>query len=183
MPAPADIRLAALFRCFLIIGLTGFGGVLPVVVHELVTKRKWMTAEDFSEILAICQVLPGPNIINISVVFGMRVSGWTGAMTALSGLLLMPVVIALGLATAYSEVSDLPRVQGAVNSIASAAAGLLIAAALQLLLPQRSNPVAWIVGAIVICAVIWLRVPLLWVIVTCGPLSILLTVWRAGRHA
>lgn len=181
--APWEITLGAMFRCWLMIGVTGFGGVLPVVVHELVQRRRWMTYQEFSEVLAICQILPGPNIVNISVIFGMRLLGWPGALSCLGGLLVLPVIIALALASIYAGVSDVPAVQRAVGTIASAAAGLLIAVALRLLWPERANPVVWGVGALVIALVTGLRVPLLWVILGCAPLSIGLYLWRARSHA
>ncbi len=177
-----DISLGALFRCFLVIGVTGFGGVLPVVVHELVTRRHWMSHEDFSEVLSVCQILPGPNIVNISVVFGTRVAGIVGALAALSGLLLLPVAIGLTLATIYAGFSDLPQVRGMISAVASAAAGLLLAVAVRLFAPICTNPMAWIVGALVIGAVVWFRLPLVWVIVVLGPVSIGLTLWQMRDH-
>ncbi len=180
--ATTETTLGAMFRCWLLIGVTGFGGVLPVVVHELVTRRRWITHEEFSEVLAVCQILPGPNIVNISVIFGMRIAGWAGAMACLGGLLLLPVIIALTLAIIYSGVADVPAVQRATGTIASAAAGLLIAVALRLFWPQRGNPIAWGIGALVIALVIGFRVPLIWVILGCAPLSIGLYLWKARTH-
>jgi len=89
------ITLGGLFRCFLVIGITGFGGVLPVVIHELVRKRGWLDTGEFTEILSVCQVLPGPNIVNISILFGARVAGFPGAMVSVGGLLLLPVALVL----------------------------------------------------------------------------------------
>ncbi len=176
------ITLGAMFRCFLVIGVTGFGGVLPVVVHEIVTRRRWLDTEEFTEILAICQVLPGPNIVNISIVMGMRVGGWPGAITALSGLLILPVAIALMLGALYTGFAEVPAVQGAVRAIAAAAAGLVCAITARLFWPQRRNPVVAVLGVAVIAAVAWARLPLVVVIAVFAPLSIGLTLWRMRHH-
>ncbi len=179
--ADRGITLGALFRCFLVIGITGFGGVLPVVVHEIVRKREWLDAEEFTEILSICQVLPGPNIVNISVLFGMRVAGLRGGLVSLMGLLLLPVALVLVLGTLYSGFADVPQVQGAVRAVAAGAAGLLIAVSLRLLWPQRRNPLVLGLGAVVVVAAAWVRWPLIWVILCFGPLSLLLTYLRMRR--
>jgi chromate transporter len=175
------ITLGALFRCFLVIGITGFGGVLPVVVHEIVRKRAWLDAEEFTEILSICQVLPGPNIVNISVLFGTRVAGLAGGIVAVTGLLLLPVALVLALGTLYAGVSDVAQVQGAVRAVAAGAAGLLIAVTARLFWPQRRNPLVLVIGALVVLAVAWFRVPLVWVILVFGSLSLGLTYLRT-RH-
>lgn len=176
------ITLAGLFWCFLVIGITGFGGVLPVVVHEIVRRRGWLSIEEFTEILSVCQVLPGPNIVNISVLFGMRVHGLAGALTAIAGLLLLPVALVLVIGATYAQYADVPRVQGAVRAVAAGAAGLLVAVTARLFWPQRGNPVAILVGGLVVVAVAWMRLPLVWVIATLAPLSLALTWWRMRRH-
>lgn len=176
------ITLGGLFRCFLIIGVTGFGGVLPVVVHEIVTRRRWLDIGEFTEILAICQVLPGPNIVNISIVIGMRVSGWAGAIIALSGLLILPVAIVLVLGALYTGFAEAPAVQGAVRAVAAAAAGLVCAVTARLFWPQRRDPVVVLLGLVILAAVAWVRLPLVVVIAIFAPLSIALTLWRMRHH-
>jgi chromate transporter len=169
------ITLGALFCCFLLIGITGFGGVLPVVVHELVRKRAWLDTDEFTEILSICQVLPGPNIVNISVLFGSLVAGPMGGVVSITGLLLLPVALVLVLGTLYAGVSDVAQVQGAMHAVAAGAAGLLMAVTARLFWPRRRNPMVLVIGSLVVIAVAWFRVPLVWVILLFGPLSLGLT--------
>lgn len=176
-----SITLGALFRCFLVIGITGFGGVLPVVVHEIVRKRRWLDTDEFTELLSICQVLPGPNIVNISVLFGTRVAGLIGGVAAVAGLLLLPVALVLALGTLYAEFSEVAQVQGAVRAVAAGAAGLLIAVTARLFWPQRGNPLVLAIGLLVTIAVAWFRVPLVWVILGFGPLSLGLSYLRMRR--
>lgn len=176
------ITRQGLFRCFLIVGVTGFGGVLPVFVHEVVRKRAWLDQEEFTELLAVCQVLPGPNIVNMSMVMGMRTCGLSGAFVSVLGLLLLPVILVLALGALYASFAHLPEVEGAVRSIAAAAAGLLIAITARLFWPQRANPVAIWIGLLVLIAIAWFRMPLLWVLAVLGPVSIALTWWRRRAH-
>ena len=77
----------ALFMAFNALALQGFGGVLPVAQRELVERRNWLTKDEFVEMLAISQVLPGPNVVNLALMFGDRAFGWRGAMAALGGML------------------------------------------------------------------------------------------------
>ena len=175
------ITLGGLFRCFLIVGMTGFGGVLPVFVHEVVHKRGWLDPEEFTELLAVCQVLPGPNIVNMSMVLGMRVQGLMGAFMSVLGLLLLPVMLALAVGSLYAGFSHLPAVAGAVRAIAAAAAGLLIAITARLFWPQRRNPIAIGIGLLVLASIAWLRIPLFWVLLALGPVSVGLTWWRTQR--
>jgi chromate transporter len=176
------ITLEALFTCFLIVGVTGFGGVLPAFMHEVVRKRGWLDQQEFTELLAVCQVLPGPNIVNMSMVLGMRVRGLLGAFVSVLGLLLLPVILVLALGSLYAGFSHLPAVEGAVRAIAASAAGLLIAITARLFWPQRANPIAIGIGLLVMAGIAWLRVPLFWVLVSLGPISLWLTWWRMRRH-
>ena len=85
--AGPSVRPRELFFAFLTIGLSGFGGVLPWARRELVDRRGWLAAEAFNDILALCQSLPGPNIVNLSVVVGGRFAGAAGALAAVLGTL------------------------------------------------------------------------------------------------
>ena len=79
------ITPAALFLCFLEMGLSGFGGVLPWARRGLVEKRGWLTEQEFAEVLSLGQFLPGPNIGNMSIIIGSRFAGWRGAVAAFCG--------------------------------------------------------------------------------------------------
>ena len=69
-----------MFLAFLGVGLSGFGGVPPFARRMLVDRTGWMTELDFTETLALCQSLPGPNIVNLSVAVGFRYAGVKGAL-------------------------------------------------------------------------------------------------------
>ena len=173
-----------LFWAFNSLALQGFGGVLAIAQRELVERRQWLTREQFVEILAVSQVLPGPNIVNMALIFGDRAFSLRGAMAALGGILLIPLVIVLLLAAAYAEFAHIAVVAGALRGMGAVAAGLVIATAVKLLSTLRSNRMGpWLcaaVGALTFVGVAWLRWPLVWVVLGLGSLAVA-AAWRKLR--
>ena len=87
-----------LFVVFNRLSLQGFGGVLPIAQHHLVERERWLTKAQFVELLSVGQVLPGPNVVNMALMLGDRHFGWRGALAALDGILLVPMLVVLLLA-------------------------------------------------------------------------------------
>jgi len=116
-----------LFVAFATIALSGFGGVLAWSRRMMVEERRWLTAEQFNEIYALCAFLPGPNIVNFSVMFGSRIRGPMGGLVALVGLLGPPLVLIVIIAVAYTHYGDVPALRRALTAVAAAAAGLIMA--------------------------------------------------------
>ena len=175
----AAARPRTLFLVFLSIALSGFGGVLPFARRALVERRGWLTGEDFTETLSLCQSLPGPNVVNLSIVVGSRACGWRGSLAAVAGLIGAPVVIVIGLGMLYGRFGALPQVQRAIIGVAAAAAGLVIATAARMaepLLRSRALSAApFMLAAFVAVGV--LRLPLPYVLLVLFPLSVAL-MWR-----
>lgn len=121
--------LKQLFFGFSSVGLSGFGGVLPFARRMLVEERKWLSPEDFNSLLGLCQFLPGPNVVNLSVAVGARYRGIPGAVVAVLGLMGGPILIALVLGMLYDQYGSLPQVQGMLRGIAAVGCGLLVATA------------------------------------------------------
>jgi len=173
---------AALFLAFLSVGLSGFGGVLPFARRMLVERRAWLTEAQFTETLALCQTLPGPNIVNVSVVVGSRFAGATGALAAVTGLLAAPVAIVLVLATLYGRYGAVGRAPAMIAGLGAAACGLVAATAAKMALPiVRKRPVtAAPFIALAFVGVGLMRWPLIWVLLALAPLSVA-AAW--GRRA
>lgn len=178
-PAAAP-SLAALFGGFLTLGLTGFGGVLPLSRRLIVEERRWLSAAEFTELLGLCQFLPGGNAINLSVAVGLRFRGLVGALTALSGLIAAPTAIVITLGVIYQRYSGDAHVRHAFAGLAAAAAGLLIATAVKIALPLRGNPAAIAIAALSFAAIALVRLPLLPTLLALAALSIAIT-WRWPR--
>lgn len=178
---------AELFVAFTGLALQGFGGVLPIAQRELVDKRRWLSREDFLELLSVGQVLPGPNVVNLSLMIGDRFFGWRGAAAAMAGMLVAPLLIVLALAVAHASVAAHPVVAGALRGMGAVAAGLILAMALKLLPALRRNP-----GGLAFCGLIGLatfgavgvmRWPLVAVVLGLGGIGIAWAWWRLARAA
>jgi chromate transporter len=124
--------LLALFLVFSGLALRGFGGVLPWAQRALVDERGWLSREQFVEILAFGQLLPGPNICNLSIIVGDRFFGWRGALVALTGMMAAPAVLVLLVAVGYGQVAGHPVARGAITGMSAVSAGLILANAIRL---------------------------------------------------
>jgi chromate transporter len=181
-----------LFIAFTLLALQGFGGVLAVAQRVLCDQRRWLTRDQFLDILAIGQVLPGPNVCNVALMVGDRFFGWRGAFAALAGMMTVPLLIVLVATAMYAKYASHPAVAGALHGMGAVAAGLICGTALRLASALRSNPMGMPactgLAAAVFVAVALLRWPLVWVLAGSGTVACLFA-WRrlvaqaALRHA
>ncbi|MEN9558901.1 MAG: hypothetical protein RLZZ502_112 [Pseudomonadota bacterium] len=126
------ISLKQLFVEFMKMGLSGFGGVLPFARHALVERTGWMSEKEFTESLAIGQAMPGPNIVNVSLMFGYRRRGLWGALAAVSGLLLPPMLALLVFYFFYRQFEHYPVVRGMLQGVLAVSAGLMLGSGLKM---------------------------------------------------
>ncbi|MEM5326478.1 chromate transporter [Paraburkholderia sp. JHI2823] len=188
-PAPtglgADAALATpsvrdLFFGFLGLGFTSFGGALPLARRTIVEQRRWLSAGEFTDLLGLCQFLPGGNVINLSVALGMRFQGWRGALAGILGLIAGPSLVVIGLGVLYERTQHDPHVQHLFVGLAAAAAGLLVSMAVKIMLPLRRDPGAAVVAALGFVAIAVLRTPLFPTMLVLTPVGIALAS-RAAR--
>lgn len=174
-----------IFRVFNRLALQGFGGVLPVAQHHLVERERWLGKEEFVELLSIGQVLPGPNIVNLALMFGDRFFGWRGALAALAGMLLVPMALVLAAASLYARFAAVPAVAGALRGMGAVAAGLVLATALRLVPALKrgalGRDLGYAVGLATFVAVGLLHWPLVWIVLGLGGASCALAWRRLGR--
>jgi chromate transporter len=182
-PRPASPpTVLELFIAFSIISLSGFGGVLYWSRRILVERRKWMTPAEFNDAYALCQILPGPTIVNLSVVFGRSIRGLPGAAVALAGLIGPGMAIVIFFGFLYSVFGTIEALQRMLIGVAAAAAGLVISMAAKMAEPlfEQKNWLAYGVVAAVFATVGLLRWPIWWVLLVLIPASIAIA-WRAQR--
>ncbi len=174
-PSPSE-----LFFAFLGLSLTGFGGVMPWARRMLVDQRGWLTEEKFAEDLSLAQFLPGPNIINLSVVVGSRFQGPMGAVAACLGLIGAPIVLMMICGALYGAYGEVSWLRGPLIGLSAAAAGLVIAMVGKLATPMfRARHLPAILFAFAaFVAVGFLRFPLGWVLLVLAPLSVAVFWWR-----
>jgi chromate transporter len=176
LSAPAPLArptsLTDLYWSFTFLALQGFGGVLVVVQRELVDKKRWLTREQFVEDWAVAQILPGPNVVNLSMMIGDRYFGLRGALVALAGMLVVPTFSVLLLAVLFAGVSDVPAMQGALRGMGAVAAGMIGATGIKLIPALSKNVmgalVCWALIAITFAAMAIFRLPLFWLLAVVG---------------
>lgn len=169
----ASVSCRALFVVFGRMGLLGFGGVLPWARRVLVEEEGWLTDPEYAEVLALGQVLPGPNIVNLAVVVGDRFQGPLGALSAVGGLLLPPVLLIAVVAVAYQHWGALPAVRHAIQGMTGAAAGLGLGQALKMGWNLRSLPVMLPLAAVAFAGVAVVGWPLPLVVLGLAPVGVL----------
>lgn len=169
-----DRRLRAIFIGFLIISLCSAGGGSGIIWARriVVETRRWMSEEEFGDIIGLCQLMPGPNIVGIAVCVGEKIRGMIGAAAALGGFLFIPSTVGLLFGLLYLEASHLVVLKTILAGIAPTAAGLLIATGLRLLTPHLRRRASLMFAAISYCLIVFARVPLPIVIFGLMPLSI-----------
>ena len=162
-----------LFLGFLKLGLMGFGGVLPLAHRMIVEENHWLSTAQFTDLLGVCQILPGGNIINMSVAIGMEFQGVKGAFSAILGLICAPTIIVLLIYQIYSHFQQLPAVEHAIQGLAAAAAGLLFSTGLKMLKPIAKSDLT--ISSIILTFVLMvvIKIPLLFTLI----LLIALNMW------
>jgi chromate transporter len=177
--------LIVLFVAFARMSLAGFGGVLVFARRAIVDQHRWMSADEFNETFALCHFLPGPNIVNLSVVFGSRFRGVAGAIAAFAGLIGPPVVIVTILAVLYARFGEVDALRRILGGVSCAAVGLLFAVVFRMVMPLigRRDLVGLVVLAAVFIAIGVVRLPLAAVLLVAIPLSVAITLAMRRRVA
>jgi chromate transporter len=177
-PAPAaqQVRpsLTELFIAFATISLSGFGGVLAWSRRIMVEERQWLTPEQFNETYALCAFLPGGNIINFAVIFGLRIRGAAGSAVAVAGLMGPPVLLVMVVGAIYAHYGDVPALRRMLTGVAAAAVGLLMATVAKMARPlfRGSNVTAPLISLATFIAIGIVHWPLPLVLIVIVPVSI-----------
>jgi chromate transporter len=188
VPAPDSLTstppsLIELFVAFARMSLAGFGGVLVFARRAIVDQHRWMTADEFNETFALCHFLPGPNIVNLSVVFGSRFRGIAGGFAAFAGLVGPPMVIATVLAAVYARYGEIDALRRILAGVACAAVGLLLSVVFKMMMPliKKRDVVGIVILIAVFIAIGLFRLPLQEVLLVGIPLSLAITYYMRRR--
>lgn len=182
---PRPTSLSDLFWSFTLLALQGFGGVMAVVQRELVERKRWLTQAEFIEEWAVAQIMPGPNVVNLSLMLGARYFGLRGALAAMAGMLAVPLLLILMLAMLHSHFADNPAVAGALRGMAAVSAGLITTTGLKLIVALKRHPLplplSLAIAATGVMFVVVLRLPLIYTLLILGGLGCALT-WQILRR-
>src|SRR6516165_2327851 len=166
------VTLGALFVGFLKVSLLGFGGGLVWARRIAVERQRWVDDQEFAEILTLCQFMPGPNIVGITICVGSRLRGPVGAISAVAGFILIPWTVGLAFGSLCLHYAHLPILQNILGGLSSAAAGLMIATGIRLLMPHRRRQTTLLFAALAFTGMVVAKLPLLVVLLGLAPVSI-----------
>ena len=184
-PRKRPASMADLFWSCAFMALQGFGGVIAIVQREMVDRKQWMTRQEFIEEWSVAQIMPGPNVVNLSILMGNRYFGWRGSVVAVAGILAVPLLVLLVLAVLFSGVSNLPVAQGAMRGMGAVVAGLIAATGLRMIDGLRNNvmgpALCALLGVAGFALIALLRLPLAWALLGLGSLACLWAWVLLGR--
>jgi chromate transporter len=179
---PQPVSLLAIALLFARVGVTSFGGGLSAWIYgEVVHRRRWLREEDFFSGLTLSQIMPGVNVVNLTLFVGQRLRGGAGVAVAMLAFLLPPMVLIVILAGIYDRIGDNPWVHQALGGIAAAAAGLTVSMGVKAGQGLRRRPRLAIILIATFVMVGVLRWPMIPVVLCLAPLSVLL-VWRDSAN-
>lgn len=125
-----NLTITKLFLTWLKIGFTSFGGgaITQYLIQEnFIYKHKWITAESYANIIGMCQITPGINIVAYTILIGKQLAGWPGILVSLLGLILPSAAITVGISAIYVSLSQFHRVQSALHTVFAAIFGISLA--------------------------------------------------------
>ena len=164
--------LRQLFAGMLQVALSAFGGGLSAWSQRIVVEQKrWMSNEEFLTGLTVARLFPGPNQINMAVYIGTQFHGLRGALVALSGMLLVPFTLLMGLGVLYFSVHELPAVDRVLAGVVAAAAGMALSMGFKILHQYWKDPVALLLAALVFVALAFGHLRLVPVVLVTGPIA------------
>jgi len=182
-PPREKVSLHELAWTFTHIALASFGGGLSAWSREvLVVEKQWMGEAEFLSAMMMCRILPGANQVNMAVFAGSKMRGLTGAVAALFGLCLMPVVLIMVMGFFYFRFKEVPAVKGVLHGASAAAVALTLAMVIRTGRKCLTGlvPVLLFLAAFVLNGVA--RWPLPLVLLLVAPLS-LIWAWPRERPA
>jgi chromate transporter len=175
------VALGALFIEFLKVSLCGLGGGLVWAHRSAVEQRRWISEEEFADILSLCQFMPGPNVVGIAVCVGAKRRGSAGAIAAAAGFVVIPWTIGFSLGVLVLQYAHIAILQNILGGISAAAAGLLIATGIRILRPHRNRPTAMALAALAFGGIVFTKLPLLVVLFTLASFGIAVSSIASGR--
>ncbi len=175
--------LAALFSVFFRLGCTSFGGGLTGwIQREVVEKHAWMTAEEFYAGVALCQVLPGGNNVNLCLYIGLQLRGTPGLITTGFGMLAPPFVIIVLMGIAYSHGAGPVWLTTALAGLAACGVGIMLETGVKAV-RRLSGAGPILVAAATFAAIGVLHWPLVPVVAVVVPASLALSWVQSRRRA
>ncbi|MCF0173395.1 MAG: chromate transporter [Bacteroidales bacterium] len=174
-----------LFLTFAKVGAFTIGGGLAMVsvIHDdLVTKKKWLDDEEFMDILAIAQTLPGLLAVNFSIFLGFRLKGTKGAILSTLGSILPPFVIILLIAMVFTSYKDIPAIEAIFKGIRPAVVALIAVPTIKLAVKGKLNWLSGTLALLTMLTIALLRVSPIYIILTVGIIAAAIAYFKERRQ-
>ncbi|MGA3038353.1 MAG: chromate transporter [Vulcanimicrobiaceae bacterium] len=173
------VSLAQIFMVFAKVSLTSFGGGLSGWMYrEFVEARSWFTDAEFLSSLAICQAMPGVNVVNLAVWLGFRLRGTLGAIVGFCAMIVPALIVIIPIAIAYSYLGKYPVVHHALAGIAAAALALTLNMVSRVAVSAVRDGVTLAIVAIIFVGIGLLQWPMFELVIVIAPLSIAWAFYR-----
>jgi len=171
-----------IFLLFARIGLTSFGGgTSGWLFRELAQKKRWIGEEEFLDIQALCQAMPGVNITNMAVWLGRRFCGMRGAAVALLGIVVLPSILIVLIAMFFAMIAGFSWTETALVGATAAAIGLPASMALTMAARLKKRVMPWAVFSVTFFLIGVAKAPLIWVALGCGGTSVAIAFLQRGE--
>ncbi|MBQ1287328.1 MAG: chromate transporter [Erysipelotrichaceae bacterium] len=180
------ISILDIFLNFFKIGVFAFGGayaVIPLIEEQMVTNTKWMSFAEFSDLLAIDELTPGPIIVNASTFIGMKLASLPGAIAATLGCVIPGCIIALILIHLYQRYKQIPLISESIRVLKCMSVALIFSVLIKMFLkavfPQGSYALKEmnILSLVMVCVSFYalkkFRLNPMIVMICCGCISLL----------
>lgn len=125
-----------LFFSFLQIGLFSFGGgyaAMPLIQGQVVTQHGWLSMTEFTDLVTISQMTPGPIAINSATFVGIKIAGIPGALAATLGCILPSCILVTLIAKLYLKYRNMTVMQGVLESLRPAVVAMIASAGISIL--------------------------------------------------
>ena len=157
-----------LFWSFLKIGLFSFGGgyaAMPLIQEQVVSTHNWLSMAEFTDLITISQMTPGPIAVNSATFVGIKIAGIPGALVSTAGCILPSCIIVLMIAKLYMKYRGMHMLQGILNSLRPAVVAMIASAGISVLITALWGSaelislagINWVLAAIFVLCVVLLR--------------------------
>ena len=173
-----------IFTCFAKIGAFTIGGgyaMIPIIQREVVEKNKWISEEDFLDVLAISQSAPGILAVNISIFLGYRLRGTRGSIVAKLGSALPSFLIILLIAMFFAGYQDNPTVVSIFKGIRPVVVSLIAVPMINMAKKAKLNIYTGMLAAATALLIVFLNVSPLYILLVTGVIFTTVTTWRKRK--
>ena len=180
-----DVPLWRIYAYFLRLGATGFGGPIALagfMQRDLVEERRWVSAEDYTDGLALAQLAPGPLAAQLAIYLGYVRGGNLGATIVGLCFILPSFLIVWAIAVAYVTYGGLSWMQALFYGIGAAVIGIIARSVQKLTrLTLRRNVVLWVIGMVMAATTAWTEREIAWLFVFAGVVTAALAIRAPAR--